>query len=233
MTSISFRSFRITDYICMGVILAVLMVFAVSDQVFGTYSAITKAHPLFAGFCKFAVLATFGECVAARLRTGHYWSPTFGIIAKAAIWGVFGVIITICFSIFSTGVVATLSGLGMKSASTAMSGGFGFSKILVALCISASLNLLFAPLLMIGHKLTDLHIAAHQGNVNCLWAAPNMPALFRAIDWNIMWSFVLAKTVPLFWIPAHTITFLLPDTFRVLFAAVLGAVLGIILALKK
>ncbi|WP_321415721.1 Mpv17/PMP22 family protein [uncultured Desulfobacter sp.] len=38
------------------------------------------------------------------------------------------------------------------------------------------------------------------------------------------------KTLPFFWIPAHTITFLLPPDFQVLFAAILGIVLGIILA---
>ena len=41
---------------------------------------------------------------------------------------------------------------------------------------------------------------------------------------------VLFRTVLFFWIPVHTITFLLPEAFRVLFAALLGAVLGLILA---
>jgi len=41
---------------------------------------------------------------------------------------------------------------------------------------------------------------------------------------------VLFRTVLFFWIPVHTITFLLPEAFRVLFAALLGAVLGRILA---
>jgi hypothetical protein len=35
----------------------------------------------------------------------------------------------------------------------------------------------------------------------------------------------------LFWIPAQTITFLLPEEFRALFAAVLGIVLGVLLAI--
>jgi len=37
-------------------------------------------------------------------------------------------------------------------------------------------------------------------------------------------------TIPFFWIPAHTITFLLPGEYRILFAAVLGIVLGVFLA---
>lgn len=39
------------------------------------------------------------------------------------------------------------------------------------------------------------------------------------------------KTIPFFWFPAHTITFLLPGDARVLFAALLGVVLGIFLAI--
>jgi hypothetical protein len=37
----------------------------------------------------------------------------------------------------------------------------------------------------------------------------------------------------MFWIPAHTITFMLPVSLRILFAAALGIVLGIILALAS
>lgn len=44
---------------------------------------------------------------------------------------------------------------------------------------------------------------------------------------------MLKKTIPLFWFPAHTITFLLPGTWQVLFAAVLGVALGVILALAN
>jgi len=41
---------------------------------------------------------------------------------------------------------------------------------------------------------------------------------------------VFKKTIPLFWIPAHTITFLLNPDYQVLFAAFLSIVLGAILA---
>lgn len=53
------------------------------------------------------------------------------------------------------------------------------------------------------------------------------------IDWNIQYGFVFKKTIPLFWYPAHTITFLLPGNYQVLFAAFLGVVLGLILSIKK
>ena len=48
-----------------------------------------------------------------------------------------------------------------------------------------------------------------------------------------MWGFVYKKTIPLFWIPAHTITFLLPAEYRILVAALLGIVLGVILGIAS
>jgi hypothetical protein len=53
------------------------------------------------------------------------------------------------------------------------------------------------------------------------------------LNWNVQWSFVFKRTIPLFWIPAHTITFMLPDEYRVLFAAALGIALGVILAIAS
>ena len=50
------------------------------------------------------------------------------------------------------------------------------------------------------------------------------------MNWRVQWNFVFKKTIPFFWYPAHTITFLLPEETRVLFAALLGVALGVILA---
>ncbi|MCK7530557.1 MAG: Mpv17/PMP22 family protein [Marinilabiliales bacterium] len=46
-------------------------------------------------------------------------------------------------------------------------------------------------------------------------------------------AIVLKKTIPFFWIPAQTITFLLPPEFQILFAALLSTVLGVILACRS
>ena len=53
------------------------------------------------------------------------------------------------------------------------------------------------------------------------------------VNWDVQWNVVFKKTIPLFWFPAHTITFILPSTFQVLFAALLGVALGLILALAS
>ncbi len=53
------------------------------------------------------------------------------------------------------------------------------------------------------------------------------------MDWHGFVSFTLFKTIPLFWIPAHTLTFLLPPEYQVIAAAALSIALGIILSLRK
>ena len=47
----------------------------------------------------------------------------------------------------------------------------------------------------------------------------------------IIWGFTILKTVPIFWIPAHTVTFLLPSEYQVITAAALSVALGVILSL--
>ena len=53
------------------------------------------------------------------------------------------------------------------------------------------------------------------------------------VDWNRFMAFVVGKTIPFFWIPAHTVTFLLPPEYRVFVAALLSIALGLILALAS
>lgn len=55
----------------------------------------------------------------------------------------------------------------------------------------------------------------------------------KTIDWYGFIRFVVLKTIPFFWIPAHTVTFLLPAEYRVLAAAFLSIALGGILASAK
>jgi len=91
---------------------------------------------------------------------------------------------------------------------------------------------IFAPVMMTFHKCTDIHILENGGTVRGLLRPMKMREIFREkINWDVQWNVVFKKTIPLFWFPAHTITFILPPTFQVLFAALLGVALGLILAL--
>ena len=84
-----------------------------SDTVLRAYVALTDAHPFAAGFCKFALLATFGESLAQRMLLGRYLPPRFGLVPRALAWGVLGICITLAFMIFSAGVPLAMSRIGM------------------------------------------------------------------------------------------------------------------------
>ena len=212
-----FRLDRPADRWCLGCGLVLVLSLLLSDTVLRAYVALTDAHPFAAGFCKFALLATFGESLAQRMLVGRYLPPRFGLVPRALAWGVLGICITLAFMIFSAGVPLAMSRIGME-------------KLLTAFAISLCLNTLFAPVLMVAYKVSDLHIARYEGTLRCLWHLPDVGGLLKSVNWDVMWRLVLFRTVLFFWIPVHTITFLLPEAFRVLFAALLGAVLGLILA---
>jgi hypothetical protein len=216
------------DYMACGISLFGLFLLCVNLDGF---IAVTKAAPYATSFLKFAVLATFGECIGLRIATGDYNRPGFGILPKALVWGLLVVGIKAAFTIFAFGAPAVLAELGLPiSAATLKSGDF-FPRLLAAFFVSVTLNSIFAPLFMTLHKVTDLHIAETGGTVRGFLPPIPMGRLLKEIRWDIMWGFVFKKTLPYFWVPAHTITFMLPQHFQVVFAALLGVVLGVILAL--
>ncbi len=107
----------------------------------------------------------------------------------------------------------------------------GLLRIMVALSVSAVMNIIYAPVMMLTHKVTDMHIAEWKGSTAALTHRIHVvDILSKRIDWKVQWNFVFAKTIPLFWIPAHTVSFLLPPDMRTLFAAILSIALGLILA---
>ena len=102
--------------------------------------------------------------------------------------------------------------------------------MVVSFSIATALNLFYAPVLMSFHKITDIHILENGGTLKGFFRPIQFARIFSEINWDVQWNFVFKRTIPLFWIPAQTITFLLPEEYRVLFAAFLGIVLGVILA---
>jgi hypothetical protein len=212
-------------------ILAVLVIFIFISPVTNWYMQFNKEHGMIMSFFKFALLATLGEVIALRIRTGNYYEPGFGLIPRMIVWGFLGLTINIAFQIFSTGGPAFLAYLGLSNAPEAMKGGFSLLKLFDAFAISTTMNLTFAPVMMTFHKITDTHIIKTGGSVIGLFSPIPFATIFKNMNWDVMWNFIFKKTIPFFWIPAHTITFLLPAEFRVLFAALLGIALGLILAI--
>jgi len=76
------------------------------------------------------------------------------------------------------------------------------------------------------HRISDTYIEKKH-NIN---RKINLEKVVSSINWGDFVSFVILKTIPFFWIPAHTIVFLLPDVYRIITAAFLSMALGAILA---
>lgn len=211
-------------------VVAVFLPFFLIDSVYEWYKTFNSAHGMIMSFIKFAVLATMGEMLGSRISSGEYLPKGFGMIPRMVVWGILGMGINMAMIIFSKGTPIFLEYLGLQGASTMLDGPFSAEKVLVAFSVSVAMNSIFAPVFMTLHKITDTHIARYNGSVSALVHPIKMSEIISGLNWKVQWGFVFKKTIPLFWYPAHTITFLLPSELRVLFAAILGVVLGVLLA---
>lgn len=224
-------------------ILAAFAAFLIVPSTHQLFVSATNSHPYIMGFIKFAILSTMGEFLAARIVFKR-WQMVKGMLPKMFIWGLLGVLIVIMFSVYADGVSGAINkGLlwtGGLAGGSGMAGGF-LAKLLKALYISAIMNLTFAPVFMATHRITDTWIDARfsgknggdNAGKNYVGQKMTIAGAISVIDWSGFLKFVVGKTIPLFWIPAHTITFLLPDTYKVIFAASLSIVLGLILSFAK
>ncbi|MDO4288902.1 MAG: hypothetical protein Q4C55_06915 [Eubacterium sp.] len=181
------------------------------------FKAATAAHPYIMGFIKFALLATVGELIAMRINL-KAWTLPAGLVPRALVWGFLGAVLALLFKMYAGGVTAAMT-LGLLPGE-----GTGF---LFAFFSSVMINCTFCPTMMVFHKVTDTAIAmkyAGRGPIN-------LRSIAGEIDWSTLLGFTMAKTIPFFWIPAHTISFLLPGEYQIVMAAYLSIALGLILAL--
>jgi len=164
------------------------------------YVELVSAHPILTAIIQFAVLGTLGDAVS-------YW------IVKRKIFSPYD-IKTLFMKIIEWSILAVMI-------KYAFIGFHGFVEALIdnnylpqleglgkSFAISTSMNLQFGPFLVIMHRLMDNLMAGKQN-----WK--NLDKGFYSLLW--------------FWIPAHTITFILPKEFQIGFAAVWSLALGIIL----
>ena len=195
-------------------IITALLALPITHQIFIQW---TSSHPYWMGFFKFALLATMGEILA--LRIAHRgWKRSVGMVWKIIVWGILGVLITFMFSFYSAGV-----SIIMASAATLLNNSF-LSMLVQAFLTSLLMNLTFGIVFMAGHRLSDTYI-----EMRFKQKKPSLKELVHAVDWEGFLAFVVFKSIPLFWIPAHTLTFLLPASYRVVTAAYLSIILGLIL----
>ncbi len=214
------------------VMLAIFLPFFLSPELYAWYKSFNAAHAMVMAFLKFGILATLGEMLGCRISTGDYTTPTFGVLPRMVVWGLLGIVISMAMTVFSNGIPAFISSMGGENLVAAFKAdGFAWGKLVVALSISVMMNTFFAPVFMTFHKITDTHIAENGGSIKALFRPIDMRRHIVELNWDRQWSFIFKKTIPLFWYPAHTITFMLPGEYRVLFAALLGVALGVILAI--
>ena len=225
-----------TDIYFALAIVAIFLPFVVCEPLYEGYKAFNASHGMVMSFLKFGILSTLGEMLGCRISTGKYVTPTFGVLPRMIVWGFLGMGINMAMIIFSKGTPMFMEYMGMANAvQSFVADGFSMEKLWVAIAVSVAMNTIFAPVFMTFHKITDAHIAECGGSIKALVTPIPMQRLIKGVNWDVQWGFIFKKTIPLFWYPAHTITFMLPGELRVLFAALLGVALGVILAigLKK
>jgi hypothetical protein len=208
------------DFLWAAAFLGVSAIFLLPES-HDWFIAATQAAPYWMGFAKFAVMASMGELLAVRIVTGG-WKWNAGFPVKAVVWGLIGILVVLMFAVFTNGVAGAVeSGL--------LPGGDGFpGTLLNAFLVSAIMNLTFGPAFMAAHRILDTYI-----DLRVEGSSPPISQVIGRIDWPGFYTFVVGRTVPFFWIPAHTITFLLPSVYRVLWAAYLSIALGAMLAYAR
>lgn len=180
----------------------------------------TDTYPYQGGFVKFVILASMGDLLGIRILKGE-WNIPKGLFYKAVVWGIIGMMVTLMFTVYMGGTAAAQ-----------VSGRLPFkgSAIAQAFFGSAVMNVTFGPMMMVFHRFTDMYIDTRYERKG---GSVSLKELIDKNDWNSLVEFTWLKTCPLFWIPAHTIVFLLPSQYRVLVSAFLSIALGLLLALAK
>lgn len=173
----------------------------------------TQAFPYIMGFFKVGLLATFGEMLKNRRKNGEWKVPS--LFWRFIVWGMTGVVFTAVFALFGAGIPALMQKGLLCTADNA-----SFNNVLRAFFTSFFMNMIFAYPMMLAHEYFNEVINRKKfiGGGEFL----------SSINAHIWGSFI-PKTILYFWVPAHTITFLLPENYRVLASALLALVLGFLL----
>ncbi|QUI90308.1 hypothetical protein PGIN_7BTORR_00190 [Porphyromonas gingivalis] len=183
-----------------------------------TFNSLSLHYPYYIGFLKFAILATIGEVLAGRIKAQRYTCPTY-LWVRIVIWGIVGILIVFNFGLYEAGIRGIIARGLLPDID---------SSVYTAFLISSAMNLTFGPAFMAAHRISDTYLenkATGRGG--------SIRLAVERVDWNRFMTFVVGKTIPFFWIPAHTVTFLLPPEYRVFVAALLSIALGLILALAS
>jgi len=174
------------------------------------YASWVKTNPLLSAFIQFAVLGTLGEIISISIKQKKVRpiGNWWQTLAKVLAWGILGIIIKYGF-VGMKGAVKTLISKGLFPLIFKEGLGWAFS-------VSVVTNLFFGPQMMFFHRLEE-------SLIHWNWNMEGLTSAFKTLIW--------------FWIPAHTVTFILPVEYQIGLAAVwsiaLGIILGVTLPKKK
>jgi hypothetical protein len=164
------------------------------------YISLVTEYPILTAMVQFALLGTLGDIISKWIIKRKVFLPFgFNILLLKMVEWAF---LAICIKYAFIGFLGFVDNL-IQHGLLPDVGSLG-----KAFAISASMNLQFGPFLVIMHRILDNTIA-------------------REKNWNNLGKGLLSLVW--FWIPAHTITFILPKPYQIGLAAVWSVVLGIIL----
>lgn len=185
----------------------------------GILAIFNTDHPYYAGFCQFFIFATGGEFISTRLTTKS-WQMNKIFIYKALIWGLGGMLIALNFHLFYVGIADAMN-IGMLP--------FKGNNLAHAFYTSSANNLMYGPIhsafTVIAGVYLELRVIQKR-HISLSYA-------INSVNWGQFVNFIMFKCIPFFWIPVNTLTFLLPNEYRVACAAVLSLVYGILITILK
>lgn len=165
-----------------------------------TYINFVTSYPIFSAIVQFAFLGTFGDILSKWMQKGKVFSPySFSVVLLKMIEWA---ILAVCIKYAFVGFKGFVSNLVEYNLLPELN---LFTR---AFAISTSMNLMFGLFLVIFHRFLD-NLIARENNWNNI----------NKGMWSLIW----------FWIPAHTVTFMLDKPFQIGLAAVWSVVLGILL----
>ena len=204
---------RLVSAVWIALLAAVLAGLALPEPR-GAFEAWSVGKPLLAGFLQLGLLGTMGDLLAGKLATGRWRLAGIRLHQRVLVWGVYGAVFSLIFPLFSAGVDGLLAAGLLPGAESALA---------VALWKSLFLNTIYAFPAMTAQTVAMRMV--ERGRLFRRWP---LVEVFTSLDWHTMFR-VVGGSCLWFWLPANTVSFLLPPAFRVPSAALLGLVLGVIL----
>ncbi|OGS60066.1 MAG: hypothetical protein A3J79_04625 [Elusimicrobia bacterium RIFOXYB2_FULL_62_6] len=164
------------------------------------YAQLVTANPILTAMVQFAVLGTFGDMVSKWLAARKVFMP---FDARTTVLKMLEwAALAVCIKYAFTGFTGFVSALADHGLLPEL------GKPGTAFAVSLAMNLQFGPFLVLAHRLLD----------NAIAGRANWDNLDKGM-YSLLW----------FWVPAHTVTFILPPPFRIGLAAVWSVALGLIL----